>query len=70
MRNFYEAIGQNPFNHLPVTFHIKNGMADPEFTKFKAHYAEVEDEVKERKAYRLSRKNEKQINSDSVDDPK
>ena len=23
MKNYYEAVGDNPFNSLPVTFHIK-----------------------------------------------
>ena len=26
MRNYYEAMGQNVFDNLPVTFHIKNGL--------------------------------------------
>jgi len=59
MRNFYESLNQDPFIALPVTFHVKNGLADPEFARFKAHYAKVEDEVKERKALRLKRKHER-----------
>ena len=31
MRNYYEALDQNVFDNLPVTFHIKNGLSDPEF---------------------------------------
>jgi hypothetical protein len=34
MRHYYEAIGEDPFNALPVTFHIKEGLDDPEFFKF------------------------------------
>jgi len=38
MRNYYEAIGKEPFDALPVTFHVKNGLEDPEFHKFKDYY--------------------------------
>jgi hypothetical protein len=34
MKHYYEAIGEDPFNALPVTFHIKEGLDDPEFSKF------------------------------------
>ena len=44
MKNYYDAIGGNVFDTLPVTFHIKGGIDDPEFTKFKAYY-DHEDEV-------------------------
>lgn len=38
MRFYYEAIGSDPFNQLPITFHVKNGLEDPEFFKFKQYY--------------------------------
>lgn len=38
MKNFYDAVGQDPFDALPVTFHVKNGLEDPEFTRFKSYY--------------------------------
>lgn len=31
MRFYYEALGQNPFDALPITFHVKSGIEDPEF---------------------------------------
>jgi len=31
MRSYYEAMGQDPFVALPVTFHVKDGLEDPEF---------------------------------------
>ena len=34
MKHYYEAISEDPYNSLPVTFHIKEGLDDPEFCKF------------------------------------
>ena len=34
MRSYYEAVSKNPFSALPITFHIKSGLEDPEFGKF------------------------------------
>ena len=65
MRNYYEAINENTFDNLPVTFHIKNGVHDPEFKKFKAYYEKVEEEVKDRRALRLKQKH-KRMNSNAV----
>jgi hypothetical protein len=49
-RNYYEALGENVFDNLPVTFHIKNGLEDPEFTRFKTYYDKAEEEIKLRRA--------------------
>lgn len=38
MKNYYEAVGEDPFLSLPVTFHVKEGLNDPEFTRFKQFY--------------------------------
>eukprot|EP00347_Sterkiella_histriomuscorum_P001871 403370356 len=35
MKNYYEALDQDPFNAIPLTFHIKDGINDPSFTQFK-----------------------------------
>jgi hypothetical protein len=29
MKIYYEAIGKDYYNHLPLTFHIKEGLTDP-----------------------------------------
>ena len=52
MTNYYESLGQNVFDSLPVTFHIKNGLEDPEFKRFKAFYDQEEENIKTRKAKR------------------
>ena len=46
MRIYYEAMGKDVFVALPVTFHIKEGLEDPEFLRFKAYYNKEEEEVK------------------------
>jgi hypothetical protein len=35
MKSYYEAIGKDPFDVLPLTFHIKTGLSDPSFKEFK-----------------------------------
>jgi len=35
MRNYYEAVGKDPYTALPLTFHVKEGLDDPEFLKFR-----------------------------------
>ena len=44
MRFYYEAIGQDPFHALPVTFHVKSGLEDPEFQRFTQMYNEQQNE--------------------------
>jgi tubulin--tyrosine ligase len=34
MKCYYEALGQNTFDNLPLTFHIKEGDTDKEFQRF------------------------------------
>jgi hypothetical protein len=34
MRKYYKALERNPFDVLPLTFHIKKGVNDPEYQKF------------------------------------
>ena len=38
MRNYYESINEDPFDYLPVTFHVKTGVNDPEFQRFRAYF--------------------------------
>lgn len=34
MRSYYEALNEDVFNYLPLTFHIQNGLEDAEFLRF------------------------------------
>jgi hypothetical protein len=38
MKNYYESLNEDSFNYLPVTFHVKTGLTDPEFLRFKTYY--------------------------------
>ena len=50
MKNYYEALGEDVFANLPLTFHVKEGLEDPEFEKFKQQYTRFDEEIKEKKA--------------------
>lgn len=38
MKVYYEAIGKEYHNFMPLTFHIKEGLNDPQFLKFEQLY--------------------------------
>ena len=44
MRYYYTSIQENVFNHLPVTFHIQNGLKDNEYKNFLDFYNKKNDE--------------------------
>lgn len=50
MKNYYEAMDQDVFDNLPVTFHVKDGLDDPEFHRFKHYYDKHEDTIRVKKA--------------------
>jgi hypothetical protein len=41
MKTYSEAMGEDPFNQIPVTYHIKHGLEDCEYEKFKTYYEEM-----------------------------
>ena len=56
LKNYYEALDQDVFNVVPLTFHVKNGLADPEFAQFKQYYLRCEEDCKNKKAERKQQK--------------
>ena len=38
MRKYYECCKQDVFERLPLTFHVQNGLEDPEYFKFLQYY--------------------------------
>lgn len=57
LRLYYEAMGKDVFTALPVTFHIKEGLEDPEFMRFKQYYYKEEEEIKRQKANGIKKDN-------------
>jgi tubulin---tyrosine ligase len=46
MSEYYSRRGERVFDHLPLTFHIKNGLEDDEYLKFLQHYYTIARENK------------------------
>lgn len=46
MKNYYEAIDQDVFENLPVTFHIKSGFDDIEFKRFEQYYKKCDEDIR------------------------
>jgi tubulin monoglycylase TTLL3/8 len=42
MLSFYKAMKENPFDYIPMTFHIQHGENDAEFIKFATMFSEIE----------------------------
>lgn len=47
MRDYYRKIGEDPFLVLPLTFLVKEGLADSEFKKFETYFLELGGRMKE-----------------------
>ena len=45
LRRYYELIGKNPFDFIPLTFHIQKGSDDKEYRKFVKFYRQREDDI-------------------------
>jgi hypothetical protein len=46
MKTYYEALAQNPFLTLPMTFHIQNGVRDSEMERFNDYHDKIDRERK------------------------
>lgn len=67
LKNYYEAMDQEIFDVVPLTFHVKNGLEDPEFAKFKQYYIRCEEDCKNKKAQRkLQREQKKQAEEEGA----
>ncbi|CDW72755.1 tubulin-tyrosine ligase family protein [Stylonychia lemnae] len=44
MSQYYKLTNRDPFEMLPLTFHIEHGLDDPEFDKFKQYFDQIEKE--------------------------
>lgn len=48
MSTFYEKINEDVFEFLPLTFHIQNGLEDPQYLKFLNSYYERAKRIRSR----------------------
>ena len=44
MRKYYKALDRDPFEVLPLTFHIKSGTSDPEYKNFLAMHKQYDQQ--------------------------
>lgn len=47
MKVYYEAIGKEYHQNLPLTYHVKEGLNDPQFLKFEQLFHDASDPAKE-----------------------
>ena len=63
MNNYYLSMGRDPFDVLPLTFHVGQGQYDPQFFKFQKVFNEMlalatsEKEVESRLSNKTSQDN-------------
>ena len=48
MSQYYEKKGEKVFEYLPLTFHIQNGLEDPEYLRFLNSYYERAKKIRAR----------------------
>ena len=46
---YFRSIGDNPFDHVPTTFHIKDGVRDPQYKAFLAYYQRKKERMRSSK---------------------
>jgi len=66
-KNYYDALDQDVFDNLPLTFHVKEGLDDPEFHRFKQYYDKFEEDIRQHKK---KKKEEKENKEEEEDSPK
>mmetsp|Transcript_33812 Transcript_33812/g.32897 ORF Transcript_33812/g.32897 Transcript_33812/m.32897 type:complete len:98 (-) Transcript_33812:578-871(-) len=54
-------MNKDVFSAVPVTFHIKEGLSDPEFYKFKNFYFNEEQEIKAQKVMKTQKPEEQEM---------
>ena len=48
MKKYYELHDKNPFEFIPLTFHISKGVDDPEYAKFLQLYFALDEKKKKK----------------------
>lgn len=58
MMAYYQALKQDPFDHIPVTFHVQNGQGDAQFSKFTDYFNQIEAKIRDSEGGMTSRREE------------
>ena len=45
LKRYYNLQNKNVFKIIPLTFHIKNGLTDPEYMNFLKEYKKIKEEI-------------------------
>ena len=45
MHRYYLAMGEDPFSVLPLTFHTKKGLKDPQFQAFQQYHNQLDMKI-------------------------
>ncbi len=49
LQRYYQLNGEDPFDTLPLTFHIRGGASDPEFARFVDYYKKLDASIAEKR---------------------
>lgn len=63
-------MGKDVFNAVPMTFHVKEGLDDPEFLRFKQYYYREEEEIKKQKQIKNQKNQEEAEDGAAVSEVK
>jgi tubulin monoglycylase TTLL3/8 len=47
LREYYSLSGDNLYNYIPLTFHIRKGIKDPEYNKFVDFYKRRQRQIEQ-----------------------
>ena len=52
MNEYYKSVNKSPWNALPITFHIENGLNDVEYIRFLNFHQRIEFEIQNKTMYK------------------
>ena len=52
MSEYYKSLNKSPWDALPITFHIENGLNDLEYSKFLSYHNRIEFEILNKNMYK------------------
>ena len=68
MRKYYKVLDRDPFEVLPLTFHIKSGTSDPEYKNFLAMHKQYDQQREQAKIEEKELKEKVEILTKEIDE--